>query len=93
MGTASLSGGVDWPFDDRGILAWQHYAPARLRLFPVPLVGVILATIVALIGSWNLRLVSLPDSLGQAITFPTLESLSRLRGGPSGYPLFSWLLW
>lgn len=59
------------------IVAWKTAAPKRLQVVPAPLVGVVLATAVAgLTGlGEQIKLVTIPASLGSTIEWPTLATI------------------
>lgn len=60
------------------IVAWSRFRPARLQLIPAPLVGVALATLLALALGADVQYVDIPADLTSAIHFPTQASLARL---------------
>jgi len=60
------------------IVLWARSAPARLRLLPAPLVGVIVATVVAALLGVQVQRVPIPANLFDAITLPTADMFSRL---------------
>lgn len=58
------------------MLLWDKFAPKKLRLIPGSLVAVLLATMIAWIGSFPVRRVMLPDNLLDAVHFPSIQSLT-----------------
>jgi MFS superfamily sulfate permease-like transporter len=57
------------------ILAWQKLAPAKLRLVPAPLLGIVAATAIAASFALPVLYVEIPGSLIDAINLPTLKLL------------------
>lgn len=57
---------------------WATLAPGRLRRIPAPLVAIAIATFGAWYFAFDVRRVVVPDQLTDAISWPTLESVSRL---------------
>ncbi len=60
------------------IVAWARFAPARLRLLPPPLIGVVVATIAVALLDLRVQQVPVPAQVLEIITLTTTESLSRL---------------
>jgi len=63
------------------IVGWRWLAPARLRVIPGPLVAVSAATLLAALGGLPINLVSVPDSLLEAVRWPGAADLRRLLDG------------
>ncbi|HKU44968.1 MAG TPA: SulP family inorganic anion transporter [Polyangiales bacterium] len=59
------------------IVAWNRWKPRRLALVPAPLIGVLLATLVAGLGQFPVQHVDVPDSILGAIQLPTAQGLAR----------------
>lgn len=55
------------------MLGWEKFRPASLRLVPGALVGIVAATLAALLLSLDVARVNVPDSLASAIDFPGTE--------------------
>jgi len=55
------------------IVLWQSFAPQKLKLIPAALLGVILATIVAMVGNLELKKLNLPDNLLTETSFASLD--------------------
>ncbi|WP_336967546.1 SulP family inorganic anion transporter [Sphingobium aromaticiconvertens] len=53
-----------------GMLGWEKFRPAQLRLVPGALVGVVLATIVAFALGLSVARVVVPESIVAAVTLP-----------------------
>jgi len=60
------------------MLGWEKLRPARLRLVPGALIGVVVGTILAWTTSLPIKRVTVPDSIASAISLPTLDSLGEL---------------
>jgi len=60
------------------IMLWARFAPARLRLLPPPLAGVIVATVTAAMLGLSIQQVPVPEQLLSVITFPTADMFPRL---------------
>ena len=60
------------------LLAWNKFAPAKLKLIPGAVVAVVVAT--ALAGIWKLpvQYIQIPDNLWQAIQWSTPDKLAGL---------------
>ncbi len=63
------------------ITLWSNYAPARLKLIPAPLVGVVVATTAAWYLGYAIKYVPAPDDLLAAVSFPTVAALERAADG------------
>lgn len=57
---------------------WKMLIPKKLKFIPAPLAAVVIATATADILQLDIRFISLPENLFDAIKPPTLESLSQL---------------
>jgi MFS superfamily sulfate permease-like transporter len=60
------------------MIGWEKLRPARLRLVPGALIGVVAGTAVAAAFGLQVKLVDLPDSLIATFDYPSLTSLSDL---------------
>ncbi|MEX2262763.1 MAG: SulP family inorganic anion transporter [Bryobacteraceae bacterium] len=60
------------------LLAWNQFAPKRLKLIPGALVAVIAATIIAAAASLPIRYVEIPTNLWASIQWTTLDTLAKL---------------
>jgi MFS superfamily sulfate permease-like transporter len=56
------------------IVGWSALAPKRLRAIPAPLVGVLAGAAVAAIWSLDIKYVTVPDNLLDAISLPAADS-------------------
>jgi MFS superfamily sulfate permease-like transporter len=65
------------------IILWTVLVPKKLKFFPAPLVGVMLATATAALYQADLKYISIPDNLTEAMQLPSLGSFSNLFVGPS----------
>lgn len=63
------------------VVAWSVLAPRRLRFFPAPLVGVILASLVVNALNLSVKFISVPDNLLDAIQLPTPDLWPKLLDG------------
>ncbi|HET6374784.1 MAG TPA: SulP family inorganic anion transporter, partial [Methylocella sp.] len=63
------------------IVLWTEFAPKRLKLLPAPLVGVCLATAVAVWLGLDVKYVPAPDELFHAVTLPSPALLGRAAEG------------
>jgi MFS superfamily sulfate permease-like transporter len=52
------------------VVAWASFAPKKLKFVPAPLVGVVLATVAAAVLSLDIKYISVPDNLAEAISLP-----------------------
>jgi MFS superfamily sulfate permease-like transporter len=66
------------------LLAWQGFAPRRLKVIPGPLVAVLVASVVAYLGNLPVLYVEAPENLLSAIHLPSLAVIS-----PAG---LTWLI-
>lgn len=57
------------------ILLWQAFAPRRLRVVPAPLIGVIVATLMAALLTVPVLYVEVPTNLWEEVHFPTWSIL------------------
>ncbi len=60
------------------IVGWSLLAPKKLKLFPAPLIGVLLAMAVAAVLRLDLNYISVPDNLAEVIALPTAATWVRL---------------
>jgi MFS superfamily sulfate permease-like transporter len=60
------------------MLAWEKLRPASLKLVPGALVGVVVATLVAVFAGLDVARVAVPESIASAITLPGSDFLSTL---------------
>lgn len=60
------------------LVAWQKFAPAKLKWIPGALVGVGLATIFAHLSDLPIKYVDIPDSLFSTLHLPTAAAWMRL---------------
>jgi MFS superfamily sulfate permease-like transporter len=63
------------------VVAWSILAPKRLRFFPAPLFGVILASLVVNIFNLSVKFITVPDNLLEAISLPTPDLWPKLLDG------------
>lgn len=61
-----------------GMLAWEKFRPASLRLMPGALIGVTIATLTAFAFDLDVARVTVPDSLASAITLPESGFLGQM---------------
>jgi MFS superfamily sulfate permease-like transporter len=66
-----------------GIVAWAALGPQKLKFFPAPLIGVVLATIGAGVLRPQLTFIAVPDNLVEAMQLPTLGDWRSMFHGPS----------
>jgi MFS superfamily sulfate permease-like transporter len=52
------------------VVGWASFAPKKLKFVPAPLVGVVLATVAAATLSLDIKYISVPDNLTEAINLP-----------------------
>ena len=60
------------------LLAWNRFAPGKLKLIPGAVVAVILAMIVANVAKFSVQYVQIPDSLWGALQWPTPDKLAGI---------------
>lgn len=58
-------------------LAWEKWRPQRLRLMPGALIGVVVATLIAVILRLDVKRVEVPESIFDSFSLPMLADLSR----------------
>ncbi len=63
-------------------LAWERWRPRQLRLVPGALVGVVVATLLAVVLDPEVKRVMVPESIGDALRMPGWADLSRLGEAP-----------
>lgn len=61
-----------------GMLAWEKFRPAPLRLVPGALVGVLLATITAFTLGLSVARVAVPESIVAAVTLPGQDWMAQM---------------
>ncbi len=64
-----------------GIVLWDKFKPARLRMLPGALVGVVLATATTAIAGLSIAKVTVPSNLASSLNWINAESLSLLGNG------------
>lgn len=60
------------------IVGWASFAPKKLKFLPAPLFGVLLATAAAGVLRLNMKYITVPDNLTDAIGFPAAGDWSQL---------------
>ncbi len=60
------------------IITWALFAPKRLKFLPAPLFGVLLATAAASVLRLDMRYITVPDNLTDAISLPVAGDWSQL---------------
>ncbi|KZB98958.1 C4-dicarboxylic acid transporter DauA [Methylobacterium radiotolerans] len=60
------------------MIAWERLRPARLRLLPGALVGVLAGSLVAGLGDFAVKRVAVPEALFSGLALPAAESWARL---------------
>jgi MFS superfamily sulfate permease-like transporter len=60
------------------IVGWASLAPKKLKFFPAPLFGVLVATAVAGVFQMDMKYISVPDNLTDAIALPASADWQRL---------------
>ena len=63
------------------IVVWTRYRPARLKVIPAPLVGVLLASGYAAASGAHVSYVSIPDNLLSSLQLPQLSSFGSVFEG------------
>jgi MFS superfamily sulfate permease-like transporter len=63
------------------VVLWTGFAPRKLKLLPAPLVAVAVGTAVAAVLELDLKYVPVPERLLDAVSWPTLDGLSRVADG------------
>lgn len=61
-----------------GMVAWDKFKPAKLRLLPGALIGVLAGTFLAIGFGLQVQKIDVPASLMAAIDVPTSENLARM---------------
>lgn len=59
-------------------VAWEKFRPQSLRLVPGALIGVVLATVIAVVFGPDVKRVEVPASLVDSLSIPGLADLGRL---------------
>jgi MFS superfamily sulfate permease-like transporter len=65
------------------IILWTPLVPKRLSFLPAPLIGVVIATIVAALFGVDANYIAVPSNLLSAVSLPVLGDLSSAFTGPS----------
>jgi MFS superfamily sulfate permease-like transporter len=65
------------------IVLWTALGPKKLKFFPAPLVGVLVATTAAVIFQADAQYITVPDNLLDAVQWPTIGDVGSLFAGPS----------
>jgi MFS superfamily sulfate permease-like transporter len=60
------------------MIGWEKWRPARFKLLPGALIGVVAGTAVAALTGVSVKLVDLPDNLVTTLDYPGLSSLAAL---------------
>lgn len=60
------------------MLGWEKIRPAKLKLLPGALMGVLAGTFVAVVGSMDVKRVEVPENILSAVTLPGAGDWSRL---------------
>ncbi len=60
------------------IMLWSQFAPRKLRFVPAALVGVLVGSATALLGSFSIARVSVPESLFSSFQLPGLSAFNPL---------------
>lgn len=60
------------------ILAWQSLAPKKVRLLPAPLVGIVVATRLALAFGLDIEMLNVPRNMLDEVTWPSTTWLQML---------------
>jgi MFS superfamily sulfate permease-like transporter len=60
------------------IVAWGSSAPRKLKFLPAPLFGVLVATAAASLLRLDVRFITVPDNLTEAISLPAMGDWQRL---------------
>jgi len=60
------------------IVGWASFAPKKLKFFPAPLFGVLVATAVAGVFQLNMKYITVPDNLMDAVALPAAADWQRL---------------
>jgi MFS superfamily sulfate permease-like transporter len=60
------------------IMGWASFAPKGLKFFPAPLFGALVATTAAGLLRLDLRYITIPDNLTEAITLPVVADWRKL---------------
>jgi MFS superfamily sulfate permease-like transporter len=60
------------------VVGWATFAPKKLKFVPAPLIGAILATSAAGVLGLDIRYISVPDNLADAIALPSLSDWQRV---------------
>ena len=84
LGLAPDQGGSAWPAFAVGLitigtmLGWEKFRPKSLKLVPGALVGIVAATLAALILDLGVARVAVPESLAAAIDLPTSQTWASM---------------
>ncbi len=60
------------------MLLWDKYKPAKLRMIPGALLGVVIATFLAQFFALDVKRVVVPESIVGALAFPTADALGMM---------------
>ncbi|MCW5624497.1 MAG: SulP family inorganic anion transporter [Burkholderiales bacterium] len=60
------------------MIGWEKIRPARMKLVPGALIGVVLATVLTFVAGLDVQRIMVPESILDAIAIPGLADLSRL---------------
>jgi MFS superfamily sulfate permease-like transporter len=60
------------------IFAWEKFRPAKLKLVPGALIGVIVGTVLASVLALDVKKIVVPESIVASLTFPTMADLGLL---------------
>lgn len=60
------------------IIVWNKFKPARLRMLPAPLVGVVIGTVAASVFALPIARVNVPDNLASTLTWLSPEAFTLL---------------
>jgi MFS superfamily sulfate permease-like transporter len=64
------------------LLLWEKFRPAKLKVIPGALVGVVVATATTQLFQLPLNFVDIPDRIVNAVTLPGWDNLSAVLQGP-----------
>ena len=65
------------------IILWTAFVPKKLKFLPAPLIGVVMATVVAAIFQADANFISVPNNLFEAMQFPAFGDFGSAFAGPS----------
>jgi MFS superfamily sulfate permease-like transporter len=61
-----------------GLIGWEKIRPAKLKLVPGALLGVLAGSVVAAVFGLNVQMISVPESIASAIAIPGLDDFAGL---------------